>query len=780
MGESIVRVSRWVKSSIARGVYRSSKQSTSRISSPGNLRFKELEEGLVRGVCRGTGLIGQRRAGYAQMRNLRVPQEFRLAASGAVGVEPSSMIASHATTDAHPHPFGLSWAPRRAVLMLGWMLAIAATALCLRAPTAGASFPLSFSAPASFDPGQTPSAISCPSRRLCIAVDQTGEVISTADPLAPSPSWSTPTRIDHGLNPGQVLSSLSCPSESLCVAVDGAGSQLTSLNPAGGGGTWRATSIDGGTLSAVSCASSSLCVAVDDSGHALSSTDPAAANPTWTSLDIDTSNPLRAISCPTESLCVAVDEAGNVLSSTNPAAADASWQTRQIDPGRHLQAVSCSATGPCVVFDSSGNVLASENPASSTPTWSTTAVELSGTPESVSCTAAGLCVAGDSLGNALMSDGPAAAIPAWSQESLDSAKITGVSCLAEGFCMAVDAAGRAVQGFVAAPLASTGGATEITSGEANLSATINPNDAQISDCRFEYGLTAEYGQSVSCSSQPVPTAGEQAVVARLKGLASASTYHFRLSASDAAGTSTGADKTFTTAAAVSVVYPSPSIVGVPAVGERLRCLPGVSSTTVALTYLWIRDSKAISGTNSSIYLVRSADAKHHLQCKVTATDAAGSASASSAFVAVPAQGIIASVGETLVGKARMENQRVLVPLRCSPQAAGSCAIELRLTLTETRRGSRIVAVSAAKHTASPTTSRVRVTLASARVHLAPGQRLTVSMTLTHTARALLARMRRLPAELTVTGTVIGAIRASLARQQLTLGVILTRSASRRR
>lgn len=643
---------------------------------------------------------------------------------------------------------------------------------------ARASVPLSFSAPEPVDARLTPSAISCPSLELCVVADQTGEMLFTADPASPFPIWSVPEQIDRSLTSPQTVTSLSCASQSLCVVVDSRGDELTSTDPLGGAGTWQAATIDvSSPLRAVSCATTALCVAVDESGHALTSTDPGAVDPTWNASDMKAANPLRAISCPTESLCVAVDEAGDVLTSTDPAAgASASWQTHDIDPAGHPQSVSCSTIGSCVVLDSGGDSLASANPASEAPTWSETKVDLSGELEAVSCTFAGFCVAVDAGGHALTSDEPTAAIPSWDGQTVDAHKLLGTSCLPEGFCMTIDSAGEVLQAFLAAPVSSTTGASEVAIAEETLTGTIDPNHAQISGCRFEYGTSTEYGQSVPCSNQPLPAGGTQTVSARIGGLNPASTYHYRVRAADAAGTGTGADETFTTAAAVVIEHPTPTIVGVPAVGERLRCLSGITSTAVTLTYLWYHDTTPISATDNSTYQVRSGDAKHHLQCRVTATDTAGSASANSAFVAIPAQGILASVGESTVGKAVVVGKQVLVPVQCSPDADGGCVLELKLTLLETRRGNRIVAVSAAKHSSS---SQVKVTVASAREHMSPGQRLTVSMTLSRTAQSLLARMHRLPAELTVTGTVIGALKASLARQRVTLMVTLTHSASRR-
>ena len=68
----------------------------------------------------------------------------------------------------------------------------------------------------------------------------------------------------------------------------------------------------------------------------------------------------------------------------------------------------------------------------------------------------------------------------------------------------------------------------------------------MSECKFEYGTTTAYGSSVPCS--PAPGSGDSpvAVSASVTGLAANTTYHFRIVATNAGGTSKGADETFKT------------------------------------------------------------------------------------------------------------------------------------------------------------------------------------------------------------------------------------------
>jgi hypothetical protein len=122
------------------------------------------------------------------------------------------------------------------------------------------------------------------------------------------------------------------------------------------------------------------------------------------------------------------------------------------------------------------------------------------------------------------------------------------------------------QTFIA-PTVVTGTATAITQTSATPTATVNPNGGEVSECKFEYGTATSYGSSAPCSSLPGSGTSPVAVSASVTGLTPNTTYHFRISATNPGGTSTGSDQTFR--AATPHVYKN-GLIG--AEGKKVRTL----------------------------------------------------------------------------------------------------------------------------------------------------------------------------------------------------------------
>src|SRR5207249_1412422 len=92
----------------------------------------------------------------------------------------------------------------------------------------------------------------------------------------------------------------------------------------------------------------------------------------------------------------------------------------------------------------------------------------------------------------------------------------------------------------------------------SLNATVNPNGSNVSECKLEYGTTTSYGSSVPCTPAPGSGTANVAVSAALSSLSANTTYHFRIVAKNAGGTSTGADQTLKTLPSAPTVKTEPA------------------------------------------------------------------------------------------------------------------------------------------------------------------------------------------------------------------------------
>jgi outer membrane protein assembly factor BamB len=88
------------------------------------------------------------------------------------------------------------------------------------------------------------------------------------------------------------------------------------------------------------------------------------------------------------------------------------------------------------------------------------------------------------------------------------------------------------------------GASNITTRSATLSGTVNPNGAATA-AWFQWGLTSSYGSNTLAATNLTGTL-PLTISSVLSGLAPATAYHFRLTATNSAGTTNGADLVFAT------------------------------------------------------------------------------------------------------------------------------------------------------------------------------------------------------------------------------------------
>lgn len=102
-----------------------------------------------------------------------------------------------------------------------------------------------------------------------------------------------------------------------------------------------------------------------------------------------------------------------------------------------------------------------------------------------------------------------------------------------------------------APVAATGAATSVTVASATLNGTVDPN-GRATNWYFEYGTSTRYGSKTPAASAGSGTTA-RAVSASVSSLRPGLRYHYRLVAASDAGTSRGADRTFSTAGPPTVV-----------------------------------------------------------------------------------------------------------------------------------------------------------------------------------------------------------------------------------
>jgi hypothetical protein len=149
------------------------------------------------------------------------------------------------------------------------------------------------------------------------------------------------------------------------------------------------------------------------------------------------------------------------------------------------------------------------------------------------------------------------------------------------------------------PIVATKAASQLNVGSATLNGFVTANYFE-STVLFEYGLTDSYGSTIAGSPSPLNGGVNTAVSATLTGLDVNTTYHYRISATNSAGTTPGNDTTFTTTpTAVFNVTGGGSYCSTSA-GLSV----GLSGSEVNATYQLFKNSVAegspISGTGSAL------------------------------------------------------------------------------------------------------------------------------------------------------------------------------------
>jgi hypothetical protein len=116
-------------------------------------------------------------------------------------------------------------------------------------------------------------------------------------------------------------------------------------------------------------------------------------------------------------------------------------------------------------------------------------------------------------------------------------------------------------------------------------------------------------------------------------------------------------------------------------------------------------------------------------------------------VVATAQGTVSAHGTVSKVAVKVSGQTVGVTFACNGVPGQTCPITLELTVTETVRGSKVIAVSAAKRKAKA--KRRTVIVGRAATNLSAGHRTTLKVSLNKTGKRLLRKYRKLKARLLV-------------------------------
>jgi PKD repeat protein len=100
--------------------------------------------------------------------------------------------------------------------------------------------------------------------------------------------------------------------------------------------------------------------------------------------------------------------------------------------------------------------------------------------------------------------------------------------------------------IVAGPTVVTLAPGAIEEEAAELKGSVNPNGEAVTSCEFEWDTTTAYRKTAECNAEPASGTSPEAVSAEIEELEPNTTYHYRLVAKTAGGTTQGSDERFTT------------------------------------------------------------------------------------------------------------------------------------------------------------------------------------------------------------------------------------------
>ena len=135
-----------------------------------------------------------------------------------------------------------------------------------------------------------------------------------------------------------------------------------------------------------------------------------------------------------------------------------------------------------------------------------------------------------------------------------------------------------------APIVTTEAATALSETGATLKGLVNPH-GYATTYQFEYGTTTSYGTKVPVTAESVGSGKANVAVSKaISGLKGNTAYHYRVSATNAYGTTVGLDKTFTTPKLPTVATEKPGTVNEHEASLKGSVNPNGFSTTFQFEY----------------------------------------------------------------------------------------------------------------------------------------------------------------------------------------------------
>jgi hypothetical protein len=233
-----------------------------------------------------------------------------------------------------------------------------------------------------------------------------------------------------------------------------------------------------------------------------------------------------------------------------------------------------------------------------------------------------------------------------------------------------------------APTVVTGSASVVTEAGAVVTGTVTANGAPTT-YSFQYGLTTSYGSSTP--SHVIWRHGHESVrtvFARVGGLTAGTLYHFRLVASNSAGTSNGADQTFTTIAALAPAVTTGSALNITQTSASVdgTLSPQGSATTFYFQYgtTTAYGSQTVSrttgpgqGNRPVIAFLGGLTANTPYHFRLVATNAAGTTDGADATFSTLAAPVPAAPIVTTGSALRIRPTSALIDGTLSPQGAAT-------------------------------------------------------------------------------------------------------------